>query len=267
VGCEWRQACPPWHFMHIAEVRWSSRGRLDLGSRSPNECSAKGSVCLAAYSCFMRCPFFRLNALGLQVQATHCYAYGLVAALVMRWILFRSAILSCCLPYAPARTHVFRFGSHIGIAIKRGDRVCLSIRNERLAPGGPIVLIVLAAHQRIVSAEVVGPAPDSCAQAKATEDNASYYELQIREGTLMPMFPAIAVVYPVRPLKVVGDAVTGDLAGDGQRNYFRGCTSSEGMHLTIWAGKPLKSKRKWHGYYYLGYDVQATCTGRDLSEN
>jgi len=31
----------------------------------------------------------------------------------------------------------------------------------------------------------------------------------------------------------------------------------------VWAGAPLKSRRLWHEYYYLGYDVEPSCEARD----
>ena len=34
---------------------------------------------------------------------------------------------------------------------------------------------------------------------------------------------------------------------------------AEGLHATAWAGQPLASPRRWHAYYYLGYDVDPTC--------
>ena len=46
---------------------------------------------------------------------------------------------------------------------------------------------------------------------------------------------------------------------------FRACTSSEGVHLTVWSGKPLKGKRVWHAYHALGYDVEANCTPKDYA--
>ena len=46
----------------------------------------------------------------------------------------------------------------------------------------------------------------------------------------------------------------------------RSCTSREGVHLTAWAGAPLTSQRLWHQYYYLGYDVEPSCDGRDVGE-
>jgi hypothetical protein len=48
------------------------------------------------------------------------------------------------------------------------------------------------------------------------------------------------------------------LNSDGSLESFRLCTSNEGLHLTVWAGEPLKSKRLWHEYYYLGFDVEQT---------
>jgi hypothetical protein len=47
----------------------------------------------------------------------------------------------------------------------------------------------------------------------------------------------------------------------------RSCTSSEGLHLTLWSGEPLKSTRLWHMYYYLGYDVEPTCQPADYQES
>jgi hypothetical protein len=44
---------------------------------------------------------------------------------------------------------------------------------------------------------------------------------------------------------------------------FRTCASEEGIHATAWAGVPLSAPRRWHGYYYLGYDVEQTCTPGD----
>ena len=42
----------------------------------------------------------------------------------------------------------------------------------------------------------------------------------------------------------------------------RQCASSEGLHLTAWAGK----RRVWHEYYYLGYDVDPDCSEEEWQE-
>jgi hypothetical protein len=63
-----------------------------------------------------------------------------------------------------------------------------------------------------------------------------------------------------------GDSVTADVDGDGTPESFRSCASSEGLHLTVWSGKPLEGKLRWHEYYYLGYDVEADCTAKDIGD-
>ncbi|HEY1225863.1 MAG TPA: hypothetical protein VGF26_00950, partial [Ramlibacter sp.] len=37
---------------------------------------------------------------------------------------------------------------------------------------------------------------------------------------------------------------------------FRDCAGMESIHLTAWRG----TQRIWHGYYYVAYDLEPTCT-------
>ncbi len=67
------------------------------------------------------------------------------------------------------------------------------------------------------------------------------------------------------PVTVEASALTGDLEGNGTPEYFRMCSSSEGLHLTIWSGEPLVGPRRWHFYYYLGYDVEPNCSEADYA--
>jgi hypothetical protein len=50
---------------------------------------------------------------------------------------------------------------------------------------------------------------------------------------------------------------------DGLDLTARACTSSEGIHVTLWAGPTLTGQVVWHRYYYLGYDVEPSCTDAD----
>jgi hypothetical protein len=50
--------------------------------------------------------------------------------------------------------------------------------------------------------------------------------------------------------------IAADIDRDGAPEVFKACTSSEGVHLTIWSG----AERRWHAYHYLGYDVEPSCT-------
>jgi hypothetical protein len=56
-----------------------------------------------------------------------------------------------------------------------------------------------------------------------------------------------------------GDTATIEIEPGKPPIRFRFCASSEGLHATAWAGQPLASTRRWHAYYYLGYDVEPTC--------
>jgi len=75
--------------------------------------------------------------------------------------------------------------------------------------------------------------------------------------------PAFAVANFHGPFRETAHGITADLDRNGAIESFRSCTSGEGVHLTIWADQPLEGLRKWHDYYYLGYDVDADCTASE----
>jgi hypothetical protein len=57
-----------------------------------------------------------------------------------------------------------------------------------------------------------------------------------------------------------GGVLSADIEGDRREEFFRLCTSQEGVHLTIWSEAALTGPRRWHRYHPLGYDVEPTCT-------
>lgn len=162
--------------------------------------------------------------------------------------------------------HVYDYASSIGIAVFSAAKLCLAINNPRLLPGDRVSLVVPSIPQSLVNAEVVGSARDACSAPQLRDNGSDLYELRLLSGTLPSMMPVIAVTNSLYPLQKTGAVVSGDLAGDGQREFFRSCTSAEGVHLSVWSGKPLKGKRKWHSYYYLGYDIEPNCTLKDTMD-
>jgi len=73
--------------------------------------------------------------------------------------------------------------------------------------------------------------------------------------------------YSLRPIKGLEALSFGVAQINGQSKAgIRACTSSEGVHLTAWNGKPLAGERLWHQYIYLGYDVEPTCSEQDYEE-
>jgi hypothetical protein len=153
----------------------------------------------------------------------------------------------------------FDYDSHLGIALDRLGLVCLTIDNGRLSVKQRITLVIPSRPQSIAQAEVLRAAPDLCQNTGSDRAGAHYYVLRMVSGSIAANGPTIAVLNPARSLMVKGGVVMGDLEGNGHSEYFRQCTSSEGVHLTVWTGRPLRGKRRWHRYFYLGYDVQSDC--------
>lgn len=50
-----------------------------------------------------------------------------------------------------------------------------------------------------------------------------------------------------------------DVNHDGERDYFGICSSTEGIHFSVWSGMKDSNEPLWAGYYYLGYDLTPDC--------
>ncbi len=162
--------------------------------------------------------------------------------------------------------HPYDYASSVGVAALSGTTVCLAINNPHLSPGSAVSLVVASIPQSLVQAEVVGPAAETCSTPQLHDSGSNVYELRLPLGALPEVMPVIAITNSSRPLRETGAIVSGDLAGNGGREFFRLCNSTEGIHLTVWSGKPLTGKRKWHAYYYLGYDMEPNCTSKDTED-
>lgn len=157
----------------------------------------------------------------------------------------------------------FRYETRTGIVVASpAGEVCLSIEDPSLAVGERITIVQTWAPQSTAEAKVTKKRPDQCAN-RDPSDRETNYALQLRHGTLRPHQVTIGLSNVTVPFRVANDVVSADLDQDGQREYFRACTSTEGLHLTVWSRMPLAGVRRWHRYYYLGYDVEPTCTTKD----
>ncbi len=153
---------------------------------------------------------------------------------------------------APARTAALEIeAANSG----RGGPLCMVHYGAPLPPDARIWLVQPDTPQSVATAV---PGSGRCgAWADLTEK--ALVPLRVVGGTLDSMRLSIAIV-GARTAPVLRDGVArADLAGDGVPERFRACTSSEGVHLTIWSGERLR----WHRYFYLGYDVEPSCTGAD----
>ena len=143
---------------------------------------------------------------------------------------------------------------------------CLIIRNDALKAGTPITVT-----RNFFDTTAVAPTglkvgkklPKDCTTPPSAmaEQGAAFYEVQI---------PNIRAADGANGFVYVGDSIqpskpTGWVL-EGKPVAFRECASGEGLHLTVWSGKPLESKRLWHFYFYLGNSMESNCTENDVKE-
>jgi hypothetical protein len=159
----------------------------------------------------------------------------------------------------------FSYPANLGLAVEKAGHNCLYIPNSRLVPGQRVQFVTSAAPQTAGEVEIVGKAGDTCKDPGQNQAGMSSYSFKVIRGSLQMGAPAFAIANSNRPVRATEEGLAADLEGDGQLEYFRACTSTEGLHLTIWKGKPLAGARKWHNYYYLGYDVTPDCTEKETS--
>lgn len=161
---------------------------------------------------------------------------------------------------APAKRKV-TLSSRLGIAVQKSGRTCLYTHNADLSVGSALTLVLLSPPQSTIKAEVVGPgAPSNCPSIDTNDATLSAYEIRALEPGLASSTPVIAVSGYAGQFQRKGEYVAADINRDGRTEYFRFCTSAEGVHVTVWSGRALRGKAKWHQYYYLGYDVESNCT-------
>jgi hypothetical protein len=165
-------------------------------------------------------------------------------------------------PEAPAdaeskQSTVALSDSLFGVVSARNDTTCL--RAPSAWARSDSVLIVFPSDQRVASARIVSEGPRFSLEDAAPGQK---YFL-VSAPAVGPGDVGIAVLAPGPSTS--GGAPT-DIDKDGIPEGYRSCTSAEGLHLTVWAAEPLKSRRVWHHYHYLGYDTEPTCVEADYRE-
>ena len=162
---------------------------------------------------------------------------------------------------ACARLAKFSYEDRLAIVVATSDKVCVSAKGTSFKPGKPVRLIDPGA-QKSWSA-VVESGAEPCEPA-VSDVALRAARVQIT-GDQPPPFIGMAIADPRQiSFDVTDGAVAADIDGDGQREFFRSCTSVEGVHLTVWSGAPLTGQRRWHAYHYVGYDLVPSCTPAEI---
>lgn len=169
--------------------------------------------------------------------------------------------------------------SKIGIVDVHSDGItCLRSKIGDLAVGTPVSIIISLSEppQRVLNASVEKKLDKSCSRHASESGDRNpgenyFYSIKLldanngnTDATNDPIFDVgIGVIGPVDQVRIQNTFATIDLNNDGKPEYFRSCSGYEGMQFTIWAGKPLISKRIWHSFYYVDYDTVPTCKKAD----
>jgi hypothetical protein len=152
----------------------------------------------------------------------------------------------------------------IGVAVRaQTGALCVAVEGQRLTPGMTITLVRPDSPQTILRATI--DAPGDCERLERATVKGPYYFARPddrKDASDTSVWIAFVTATEVRTLDSRRIAVR--LSAAYPNAQVRSCTSKEGLHLTAWAGTPLKSQRIWHQYFYLGYDVEPTCQNADV---
>ncbi|PSB43303.1 hypothetical protein C7B80_24725 [Cyanosarcina cf. burmensis CCALA 770] len=153
----------------------------------------------------------------------------------------------------------------LGIVVAKENLVCLIASATSLNIGSQVNLVLLSVPQKVVSGTVVSVSDRQCSEiSKPHNVSGKSYRLSLLNNRSHLSVPAIGILTSSNQLHRVGLKVVGDLDSDGIEESFRSCASFEGLHLTVWSGQALTGTRKWHSYYYLGFDIEPTCTKSEI---
>ena len=132
-----------------------------------------------------------------------------------------------------------------------------------LPPSARVWLVQPDTPQSLAEA-VPGSGP--CVRRRPDAAQERLLPLRVLGGALDSTRLSIAIVGAHERPVLRGGLASADLDGDGTPERFRACTSAEGVHLTIWSGRPPTERLRWHRYYYLGYDVEPSCTAAEVRD-
>jgi len=152
-------------------------------------------------------------------------------------------------------------------AASRDQQFCLSIKNGKLKPGQEVTLVWLPITDIRQTAEIRFAAVRKvlavqCDSVNSVQGDAAY---DLNAGKLESAKIYIAIVGKHAALQRVRGRVEGKLDSRGSVT-FQACSSMEGLHFSAWTGGVLNEKKIWHRYYYLGYDVEPTCSDADFKD-
>jgi hypothetical protein len=144
-----------------------------------------------------------------------------------------------------------------------GTRLCFESPDLNLAAGTPVTVVHPVFPQFSTQGRLGRRSKSPCFPPPHASVDSMEYVVDAPGDTIGRHGVPIVILGKLEPAEMRGDTVT-LMVEPGQTPWrFRTCASEEGIHATAWSGLPLSSPRRWHAYYYLGYDVEPDCTPAD----
>lgn len=141
-----------------------------------------------------------------------------------------------------------------------GTFVCFATKDTTLLPGTRATIVFTGFPQHSAVGRVTSRAKLPCIPGPPMPpmDSMQYVAEMPRDTADRIGIPVVLLGRVAEPVQRA-DTVTIEIEPGQQPIRFRLCASTEGLHATAWAGASIASPRRWHSYYYLGYDVDPTC--------
>jgi len=165
----------------------------------------------------------------------------------------------------PRENNGFIYDLRLGVAeVQQQGQVCLTIKNPKLKNGDSVAVVTTT--EGVEQAQVTAKLEKSCSRVPDTEKDDAFYTLQLARNRLPPSALGLGIADYSGPFENNPDFVGFNTVRlQGKPDYFSSCAGTEGVNLLVWNGPPHQGTLEWHRYYYLGYDVETTCTEADTS--
>ena len=141
-----------------------------------------------------------------------------------------------------------------------GTYVCFAAKDTALLVGTRVTIVFTGFPQHSAAGRIRSRGKLPCVPGSPMPPmDSMQYVAEMPRDTSDRIGIPVVVLGPVPAPQQRGDTVTIAIEPGQPSIHFQACASTEGLHATAWAGPPLASPRRWHAYYYLGYDVDPDC--------
>ena len=151
-----------------------------------------------------------------------------------------------------------------GVAADSHGDACIAIEGRELANDTELTIVDPGLPQQVFAARVLARVPE-CDILATAQPPGTHYRVNWEGRRPDSPFLGIAVIGALR-IQDSDGTVTLELSEEFHDAQVRSCSSREGVHLSAWSGTPLKSRRLWHLYWYVGYEIEPSCEDADFRD-